>query len=65
MGPSAIHKELYFKSGIHCKQTTIDANHKCSFLRKQDCIPVGCVPPTRNRMGVSLTENPLDRDLPQ
>ena len=30
MGPSAIHKEIYFKSGIHCKQTTIDGNQKWS-----------------------------------
>ena len=34
----------------------------------QECIPVGCVPPTCNRTvvggGVSLTETPLDRDPP-
>ena len=35
---------------------------------KQECIPVGCVPPARYRMGglcpggVFLTETPLDRD---
>ena len=27
-------------------------------LKKQECIPVGCVPPARYRTGVSLTETP-------
>ena len=29
---------------------------------KQECIPVWCVPPTRYRTGVSMTETTLDRD---
>ena len=30
---------------------------------KQECIPVGCIPPARYHMGVSVTEIP-DRDAP-
>ena len=32
---------------------------------KQECIPVGCVPPAHNHMGIFLTETPVDRGPPQ
>ena len=38
----------------------IDVNQKCSFLRKQECISVGCIPPVlmdvywRTAQGVGL-----------
>ena len=31
-------------------------------IPKQECIPVGCVPPAHYCKGVSLTETPPDRD---
>ena len=41
----------------------IDSNfQQNNWIRKQECIPVGCVPPAHYRTGVSLTETPLDRD---
>ena len=41
---------------------SLDVLYK-TYLMKQECIPVGCVPPTHNCTGVSLTETPTpDRD---
>ena len=52
-------------------ESFIPLSQNQTFL-KQECIPVGCVPPARKRMGVSLRETPrtetpwtetlLDRD---
>ena len=42
------------------------AGNKAICTYKQECIPVGCVPPTRYRTGGGLPNRnpPLDRDPP-
>ena len=45
-------------------QFQVSSYNKVNIKKKQECIPVGCVPPALYRRRVSLIEHPPDRDPP-
>ena len=49
---------LILLSGIDSRHGTVADNRGCDFAGEQECIPVGCVPPARYRMGVLPNRDP-------